>query len=288
MATDIFRRRGEMIPKNFRKALEAAVLGATVGVILYGLFIFLRSSLTAQGGALLAKVLSANIVFLFNLLMYVFITCSVILVVIVYWVEGENIKLKLKKGKYSSHLIVKDYYRNYKRFSKTKNVMDAVFSQQAGVDRKLDVEGGFQDDRLSSGEKRLYSEKVLVTEIGFNKNGKLEGAFKTYDRKGRVEQEIHFKDGKLDGPYRTFYESGTLHTEKNYRAGKLNGTWKACDEDGTLFFEIEYKDNVQDGIDKSYFKNGVVQYEDIYRNGKKIKRKTFDEGGTLLFDHDFK
>jgi antitoxin component YwqK of YwqJK toxin-antitoxin module len=277
-----------MISKNLRKSLEAAALGATVGVVLYGLFIFLKGSLKVQGGALLIKVLSANIVFLFNLLMYVFIISSVILVVIVYWVEGDNIKLRLKKGKYNSNLIVKDYYKGYKRFSKTGGVLDAVFSQQVGVDRKLDVEGGFQDDRLSSGEKRLYSEKVSVTEIGFNKNGKLEGVFKTYDRRGRAEQEIQFKDGKLNGPYRTFYESGTLHTEKNYRTGKLNGLWKACDEDGTLFFEIEYKDNVQDGIDKSYFKSGVVQYEDIYRNGKKIKRKTFNEDGTLLFDHDFK
>lgn len=277
-----------MISKNFRKGFEAAVLGATVGVILYGLFVFLRSSLKVQGGALLAKVLSANIMFLFNLLMYVFIISSVILVVIVYWVEGENIRLKMKLGKYNSRLFVKDYYRNYKRFAKSKNIMDAVFSQQAGLDRKLDMEGGVGDERLAPGERRMYSQKVLVTEIGFNKNGKLEGVFKTYDCKGRVEQEIQFKDGKLGGPYRTFYESGILHTEKNYRDGKLNGAWKACDEDGTPFFEIEYKDNIQEGIDKTYFKNGVVQYEDIYRSGKKIKRKTFNEDGALLFEHDFK
>ena len=54
-----------------------------------------------------------------------------------------------------------------------------------------------------------------------------------------------------------------------------------------MFFEIEYKDGKQHGLDKIYYRTGVLQFEDTYVEGKKSRRKTFDQGGKVKFIQDY-
>lgn len=42
-----------------------------------------------------------------------------------------------------------------------------------------------------------------------------------------------------------------------------------------------------EGMSKRYYENGVCKSIDIYKNGKLIKQKTFDENGKLEFEEDY-
>ena len=229
---------------------------------------------------LLAKFLSTNVGLLANMLFYVFILCSVVLVVIVHWVGWDNIKFRFQQRKYRSKLVCKDYYKQFKEIKLAQVLSDSL--NDAPQKQQHGPEGQEKDKIIDSGWNGYDRKGTSI----FFRDGKLNGIFNTYYSNNKLESEISYRDGKLDGVFKTFYRDGKLHNEKCYKEGKLDGVFKAYDEDGSIFFEITYKDNKQHGMDKTYYRNGVVEYEDFYEKGKMVSRRTYDEIGRLLFDQD--
>jgi len=219
-----------------------------------------------------------------SLLFYVFFVCSILLILIVYWVGWDNIKFKYLKRKYKSKIVCTDYYKEFKQVSLANMISDQLTRVKS---KKLSGHEGEEEvKKLFELEEAFKANRKLETQLSY-KNGKLDGAFYTHFPSGKLQTEIHYKDGKLDGPYMTYYKNGNVHNEKNYQDGKLSGIARAYDEDGSIFFEMEYKDDKQHGFDKIYHTGGIIQYEDTYEDGKKIRRKTYDTLGVLKFEHEY-
>jgi len=114
-----------------------------------------------------------------------------------------------------------------------------------------------------------------------------DGIRKLYYENGAIEREISFQDGHLEGYYRTYYEDGQPYQEMHYKAGKLHGVFRAFDENGNLYFEMNFLNGKKEGKEFIYFNKGVIEFENTYQNGERIHRKTFNEAGKLIYDHEY-
>ena len=217
--------------------------------------------------------------FLLNLLLYFFIICSLVLMGLLYWLFNENEKFRRTTQQYISKLICRDYYKDSKKID-LEHFMAGNLIGQPSRTIQTDSEVGEQKEHSQKNRETAHDQvhDDVITQDGIHN---------TYYKSGRVKSTATYKAGKLEGALYTYYEDGRVHHEKHYNAGKLEGVFKAYDENGILYFEINYKHDKQDGLDKMFHKNGAVQYEDTYKEGVRIKRKTFDETGSLLFEQSF-
>jgi len=214
-------------------------------------------------------------------LLFIFVMCSLIILILIYWLNWDNKQMKSNIANYLSQLVCKDYYKENKRV----DVGGAVGSTIAGASsNKLEVDESLNDGSLSSDSKGKGKRKRLPEEEGTTIKGKFTGIRRTFFENGRTHEETPYKDDLIEGTVIRYYSNGKVHQEKNFVGGKMNGVYKTFDEDGFPFFEIEYKDDNQHGFDKIYFKGGGIQYEDTYVEGVKVRRKTYDEeSGTVKF-----
>ena len=119
------------------------------------------------------------------------------------------------------------------------------------------------------------------------KKGKLEGMAKEYYQSGELLEEILFKDGKREGISKKYYKSGKLLAERNFKNGKLEGFTKMYYENGKVVAELSYKEGLLDGECKMYYEDGKLRVVELYANQQKIKLKSYDPQGKLLFEKDY-
>jgi hypothetical protein len=85
-----------------------------------------------------------------------------------------------------------------------------------------------------------------------------EGKAITHYPNGQLMYEAEYKDGKPHGKISSFYQDGTMQSEGTLVDGRFHG-------------KVIY-----------YHPNGKMQSHYVYRNGKAISRKNWDETGKVL------
>ena len=70
-------------------------------------------------------------------------------------------------------------------------------------------------------------------------------------------------------------------------ARTANGTVNTYNVDGSLKTVWTLRNGKPDGAVVTYYKNKEMQYIDIYKEGRRINRKKYDEEGKLVFEQDY-
>ncbi len=250
------------------------------------------------------KIINIRLELLADFMLYIFLTCCIILAFLLYLLDREKRKEDHSLPKYRSAYVAKDYYKGIKKVDYYRAIKHILSRYRVDFDEQYVTEGKKTTERRRSirGRRREPTVKTKSDEKGWGSKvaGKadvsldapdtvveenLEGIVRTYYKNGQIEQEANYSDGKLEGLFRRYYHDGNLNQEKHFKDGQLNGLFRAYDEYGIPFFEMHFKDGVKHGTETTYYKNGVVQYKDIYHEGQKINRKTYNESGELTFDH---
>jgi antitoxin component YwqK of YwqJK toxin-antitoxin module len=96
-------------------------------------------------------------------------------------------------------------------------------------------------------------------------------------------------NGKKEGYKREYDAAGILLADYNYTMDNLEGQTKKYYEDGSIQMIANYSNNKQEGETKIFSNNNSDNpiYIDIYKNGKKIKRKAYSSKGKLIFTLDY-
>jgi len=263
------------------KLLKLIGMGIIFALAILLVMFLIQFFFPKQISDLIIKIMTTSILLLGRLLVLTFIIGGILMAVLIHWVGWETVKFKIKQMRYRSALIAKDYYKEVKRVRYEKFMRSAKQSES----QKLVVGG--PEVEVALDDSGMAAKKIPQGSHATYINGKINGIVRQYHPNGNLESEICYFDGEYHGSYRTFYPDGHMHNEKFFKNGMLDGIFKAWDEDGSLFFEIHYKDNLQHGPDKSYHRNGMLEYEDIYVNGKRTVRKTYDQTGKLKFVQNF-
>jgi hypothetical protein len=230
-----------------------------------------------------------HIDFLKTVILFVFLFCSLFLIIIVWLLEWGDQQQKSVVTQYISRMVCQNYYGNYRKTNVYKAIKTCLskFSRDA-----VSEQGGVKTDDSRAPTRYIdtsrfaikkYSPEELSTSTSTTND---DGIQRNYFPNGKIEKEVSYKNNVPDGLYRTFYEDGTLHQERFYKNGKLNGIYKAYDEFGVLYFDTNYQDDKQEGITNIYYKNGCLQYRDTYKNGKRIHRDTYSDTGELKFSQE--
>lgn len=235
----------------------------------------------------LKRFVVTNIDALINVIWLVFIIGSTSLAAVFWWIYDSEKSDKSRAKEYISQLVAKDYYKGVKKVDYYKAVKTALskYSRDSLGGEEATAKGS--DVKTSDADKiraklKKARFKARPEEPAENTS---DGTHRYHYANGTLKKEVTYKNGELDGMFRTYYEDGSLHQERGYKDGLLNGVFRAFDEFGIPYFEIAYKDGVKHGVENGYYKTGVVEYEEIYENGKRVSRRTFDEGGDLKFKH---
>ncbi|MDR2426295.1 MAG: toxin-antitoxin system YwqK family antitoxin [Endomicrobium sp.] len=142
---------------------------------------------------------------------------------------------------------------------------------------------------LLNGALRKYSDTGTILSRAEYQDGELNGTYKEFFVNSKVKIEIEYMNNKKEGYQREFDPSGILLAEYNYTMNKLEGQSKKYYEDGSIQMIANYVNNIQEGETKIFSNNNSDHpiYIDIYKNGKKIKRKAYSSQGKLIFTFDY-
>ena len=110
---------------------------------------------------------------------------------------------------------------------------------------------------------------------------------KEYWPDGTIKWERSYNNDVLDGISRGYDEKGTLRTEENYRAGEKHGVSKVYSEKGLLLRESNYNEGVKDGLETTYFRWDSRKTVSLFKDGKKVSEKLYDEKGRLRDEFSF-
>ena len=267
---------------KFKKIFQYAGWGLAVAFFLSFLLGVFNSILQPRLISYLIKHINLDIEFLLNLILFIFLSCSFILIFIVYWLFWENRRLKTVNKEYLSKLVCPEYYRERKRLKFDSFVTGQLASYQENV-----MEPG--DDLNQDGLATIEDNDDEYVDLDIDPEeaqGQRDGPHKVYYKSGNLKKELFYKDGKVQGVCRIYYKDGRLHQERNYKNGVMDGHFKAYDEDGVMYFDTNYKEGKQHGKEKIYTRGGRLEYLDTYEDGRKVNRKTYDDRGELKFDQD--
>ena len=269
--------------KNIRKVFALEI---KIALVILALVLILKDSLKPYFKSPVMDYVSDHIDFLKTIILFTFLFCSLVLIVIVWLLEWGDKQQQSVVTKFVSRLVCENYYGNYRK----TNVYKAIKTALSKFSRNDQQEEAVQTDTQGHGPVRYVDTSVFAIRsydhehtTATTHEDTSDGIRTSYFPNGKVEKEETYKNNKLDGVYRTFYEDGTLHQERYYKEGQLDGLFKAYDEFGVPYFDIVYKNGKQDGITNIYFKNGVLQYRDTYVNGKRVNRDTYSDTGELKF-----
>lgn len=136
-----------------------------------------------------------------------------------------------------------------------------------------------------SGILRKYSDTGTVIFREEYHEGELNGVYKEYYVNGKIKVEAEYMNGKKEGFQKEYDPSGILLAEYNYSMGKLEGQSRKYYEDGTIQMIANYSGDKQDGETKIFSNNNSDSpiYIDIYKSGKRVKRKAYSAKGQLIF-----
>lgn len=124
-----------------------------------------------------------------------------------------------------------------------------------------------------------YADNELdVWEKGEIKNGLRDGEWITYSRINKLPMiKAFYTAGKQNGAYQVFNEEGNILTEGNMSADKREGLWKWYNNDSSLNSTVEFVNNLKEGSQYFYNRDGSYCKEEIYKNGKLVDTKIFDD-----------
>jgi TonB family protein len=99
-----------------------------------------------------------------------------------------------------------------------------------------------------------------------------------------INQELPYSiEGKLNNESKkTFYPSGKIKSEINFKYKKENLSYKTYInwyESGQIKSVINYINDIYDGSLTTFWENGNPKRQDIYKMGKLVEGKCFDEDG---------
>ena len=126
---------------------------------------------------------------------------------------------------------------------------------------------------------------------GSYRDGRKDGLWNYYFHNGQIKTKSYYRDGKKEGKDTTYYvddyyilsglslnKSGDIHTITEFKDDKKNGIWLKLHQ-GQVVIEANYKLDSLDGQYIYYFQNGQKETEEIYKDGKMISTKCWDEDG---------
>jgi len=119
------------------------------------------------------------------------------------------------------------------------------------------------------------------------KDDVLNGVSNYYYESGKLHREGSTKNGEIDGISRIYFDSGSVKNEWYFNEGKLDGVAKEYYEDGTIRLEMNYKDDKREGVSKAFYRDGAIWLEELFRNGVRISKKTYDHKGDLANEENF-
>jgi antitoxin component YwqK of YwqJK toxin-antitoxin module len=151
---------------------------------------------------------------------------------------------------------------------------------------KVELESNYKESKREGAGKKYYENGKLLAEMTFRDN-KIDGLAKTYYEDGTLKSEMKYKNGKLEGLSKEYFESGKLRSERKYKHNQLHGVRKLYFESGNLMGEWDYKNGKRNGKTRRYYEHGGIRYINIYKDAKLVKRKEYDEKGTLTKERDF-
>ena len=71
----------------------------------------------------------------------------------------------------------------------------------------------------------------------------------------------------------------------NLLKGKKEGRWKSYfDSNGKKSYDYNFKNGELDGLSTEWYENGQKKYEGIWKDGKLISRKDWNEDGSVKND----
>ncbi len=167
----------------------------------------------------------------------------------------------------------------------TGKIPDGIVTQyyESG---KVELESHYKDGKREGTGKKYYENGNLQAEMIFRDN-KIDGLEKIYYEKGTLKSAMKYKNGMLEGVSKEYYENGKLRSERKYKHNQLHGVKKLYFESGTLMGEWNYKNGKRNGKTRRYYEHGGTRYINIYKDAKLVKRKEYDEKGTLTLERDF-
>lgn len=135
-----------------------------------------------------------------------------------------------------------------------------------------------------NGSLKKYSDSGTLLSRAEYLYNELSGPYKEYFVNGKVKVEIEYLNNKKEGSHKEYDADGILLADYNYSRDKLEGHTKKYYEDGSIQMIANYSDGKQEGETKIFSNNNPDSpiYIDIYKNGKRIKRKAYSKG-KLLF-----
>ena len=204
------------VQRVFNRAVRVA-LAVSVGIILAHDYIRIHVMPPVL------KFVNAYGSFLLYLMFYVFISCSLFLIFIVWWLEWGDKKKGSYVSRYVSQLVCGNYYGNYRRTNIYKAIKTCLskFSQETLEDgdenRDDPLAPAYREQREDSGpDHESHSQRKPAVEAP---DDMTDGAHKTYHKNGRLEKEFTCENKMLAGAYRTYYDDGRLHQEKYFKGG---------------------------------------------------------------------
>jgi len=273
---------------RIKKLKRIFLTGLKIALVVCALVMFYRDVIVVYIKPPLLQFVNAHSSFLLYLSSFIFVSCSLLLILIVWWLDWGDRRKSPPDSKYISQLVCKNYYGDYKKVSFYRAIKTSLSKfSRASLNGEEDTAAGTPprvSPEVAKKEKNLSPAVPLSEQVPEDTS---DGLHRTFYKGGQLEKEVTYKDKKLHGDYRTYYEDGKLHQEKYYQDGKLDGIFRAYDEEGVLYFEIAYKDGKQNGITKTYFKTGILQYQDTYKDGVMVHRNTYSEVGEQLFSQDY-
>jgi antitoxin component YwqK of YwqJK toxin-antitoxin module len=99
----------------------------------------------------------------------------------------------------------------------------------------------------------------------------------TWYRNGEIKEVTRWKKDLFHGVQQTFYKNGQTHEELMWHEGRIHGKRAAWYENGQKYGVSHYVLGSKHGKSTKWHSNGQKKYEGVYKMGKAIKEKCWDE-----------
>lgn len=209
---------------------------------------------------------------------------------VVQYYDGGSVAAELNYNAGKLEGIIKEYYPD-KSVAWVKNYKAGELN---GPVKEYYANGNIKEDSvyangLLNGTLKKYSDTGTLLSTSEYQYGDLNGQFKEYYVNGKIKTVTEYMNGRKEGYRREFDPAGVLLAEYNYSMNKLEGISKKYYEDGSIQMIANYVNDAQEGETKIFSNNNSVHpiYIDIYKKGKKLKRKAYSAQGKLIFVLDY-
>jgi len=133
-------------------------------------------------------------------------------------------------------------------------------------------------DLLNGLQRSYFSNGKLNLQITY-KNGRMDGKYLKYDSKGTLLDDITYSNGKRHKKAYRYFDNGNLMIEESWNHGKKHGEFKYFYPSGKMSSYEKYVNGKEDGEFEEKYKNGMTKRNAVYKKGKLICEKKYNEYG---------